>query len=250
MPDIPALCLNAKSAYLLSADGELQTLTHEKATAIIHKKPVLVCHAPYIRGRLSDNGRNQADFYAFDLLELYAFVHPGQFATPTINGLCKAMGLVEPDNFEDAPMALMDIARALLGDIQSDPYSAKANPLEIAQVMGMNGNGWPWTPFIFSALGETYDPATPVNSKAGLNVWKNLPEWSEDAPPPPASHHAVTGDEARERLKKLLGHDAEQRQPQVDFATNITAAFAPKQDVDAPHIVLAETRTGVGKTLG
>jgi len=246
LPDIPALCLNAKSAYILTGDGELQTMSHAKAASLIHKKPVLVCHAPYIRGRL---GRN-AEFFAFDLLELYAFVHPGQFATPTINGLCKAVGLGQPQSFEDAPMAMVDIARALLGDLQSDPYSAKANPINIAQVMGMNGNGWGWTPFIFSALDKQYDPAVPVNSKTGLNVWKNLPEWSEDAPPPPASHHAVTGDEARERLQKLLGHESEQRKPQVEFATNITAAFAPKQDVDAPHVVLAEAGTGVGKTLG
>lgn len=246
LPDIPALCLNAKQAYLLTADGELQTLPHGQVTSIIHKKPVLVCHAPYIRGRL---GRD-ADFFPFDLLELYAFIHPGAFATPTINGLCKALGLVEPDSFEDAPMIMMDIARALLSDLQNDPYKAKANPIEIARVMGMNGKGWPWTTFVFSALGEEYDEATPIHSKSGLNVWKNLPEWSEDAPPPPASHHPVTGDEAQERLQKLLGHEAEQRKPQVEYATDVTAAFAPKNDDDAPKIVLAEAGTGVGKTLG
>jgi ATP-dependent DNA helicase DinG len=246
LPDIPALCLNAKQAYLLTTDGELQTLPHAQAVSILHKKPVLVCHAPYIRGRLGKD----ADFFAFDLLELYAFVHPGQFATPTINGLCKALGLVEPDSFEDAPMAMMDIARALLSDLQNDPYSAKAPPLEIARVMGLNGNGWAWTPFIFSALGEEYDEKTPVNSKNGLNVWKNLPEWSEDAPPPPASHHGVTTEEAQERLQKLLGHDAEQRKPQTEYASEVTKAFAPKSEADAPNIVLAEAGTGVGKTLG
>jgi ATP-dependent DNA helicase DinG len=246
LPDIPALCLNAKEAYLLTADGELQTLPHARAASILHKKPVLLCHAPYIRGRLGKD----ADFYPFDLLELYAFVHPGNFATPTVNGLCKALGLVEPDNFEDAPMSLMDIARALLGDLANDSYKAKADPLEIARVMGLNGNGWPWTPFIFAALSQEYDPGVPVNSKSGLNVWKNLPEWTEDAPPPPASHHAVTGDEARERLQKLLGHEAEQRKPQTEYTTQVTAAFAPKSEVDAPKIVLAEAGTGVGKTLG
>jgi len=170
LPNIPALCLNAKQAYILTTDGELQTLPHAQATSIIHKKPVLVCHAPYTRGRLGKD----ADFYPFDLLELYAFVHPGQFATPTINGLCKALGLVEPDSFEDAPMIMMDIARALLGDLQDDPHKAKANPTEIARVMGMNGNGWPWTPLVFAALGEESDEATQVDSKMGLNVWKNM----------------------------------------------------------------------------
>ncbi len=273
LPNIPALCLNAKQAYLLSEDGELQTLAHTAAVSLLHKKPVLVCHAPYIRGRLGQD----ADFYSFDLLELFAFVHPGQFTTPTINGLCKTLGLVEPESADDAPISMMDIARALLADLQNDPHNTKADPLEIARVMGLNGNGWAWTPFIFSALGQDYDVNTPINGKSGFNIWKNLPEWKEDAPPPPSSHHPVTSDEARERLQKLLGYEAEQRKPQIEYATNVTAAFAPpmashpeheaqashtnqedpshilgmtSENQSSPHIVLAEAGTGVGKTLG
>ena len=246
LPDCAALCLNAKEAYYLSADGELKTLPHDQVKALVHKKPVLVCHAPYIRGRLG----HKTEFYAFDVLDLFAFVHPGQFATPTVNGVCKALGLVEPESLEDAPLSLIDITKALLGDLRDDPYKAKADPLEIARVMGLNGKGWPWTSFIFAALGEDYDPAIPVNSKTGLNVWKNLPEWSEDPPEPPPSHHAVTGDEARDRLKKLLGDRAEKRPSQMEYATNMTAAFAPVGERDAPKIVLAEAGTGVGKTLG
>ncbi|MFK7839713.1 MAG: ATP-dependent DNA helicase [Bdellovibrionales bacterium] len=246
LPNIPALCLNAKSAHLLTTEGELKTLPHAQITTLLHKQPVLVCHAPYIRGRLGQD----ADFFPFDLLELFAFIHPGQFATPTINGLCKSLGLAEPQSREDAPMAMIDITRALLSDLQSDPHSAKADPIKIAEIMGLNGNGWAWTPFICAALGKEYDPKAPIHAKDGFNVWKNLPEWSDDAPAPPPSHHPVTHDEARERLQKLLGHNAENRQAQIEFAANITNAFTPKQDVDAPHIVLAEAGTGVGKTLG
>lgn len=246
LPDIPALCLNAKQAFVLTSDGELKTLTHPQAASMLHKQPVLLCHAPYIRGRIG----NDADFYAFDILELFAFVHPGQFATPTVHGICKAIGLPEPQGYDDAPMSLIEITRALLSDLQDDPHKAKADPLEIAQVMGLQGKGWAWTPYIFSALGQTYDTAVPVNSKLGLNVWKNLPEWAEEAPEPPSSHYPVTGDEARERLQQLLGHDAEQRKPQVEYATQITAAFAPLHDAEEPKVVLAEAGTGVGKTLG
>lgn len=246
LPDIPALCLNAKQAFVLTSDGELKTLTHPQAASMLHKQPVLLCHAPYIRGRIG----NDADFYAFDILELFAFVHPGQFATPTVHGICKAIGLPDPQGYDDAPMSLIEITRALLSDLQDDPHKAKADPLEIAQVMGLQGKGWAWTPYIFSALGQTYDTAVPVNSKIGLNVWKNLPEWAEEAPEPPSSHYPVTGDEARERLQQLLGHDAEQRKPQVEYATQITAAFAPLQDAEEPKVVLAEAGTGVGKTLG
>ena len=246
LPDIPALCLNAKQAYVLSDEGEIKTLSHDQATALIHKKPVMVCHAPYIRGRLGAD----VEFYAFDVLELFAFVHPGVFATPTVNGLCKALGLVEPEALDDAPMALMDITRALLSDLQDDPHSAKADPLEIAHVMGLQGKGWSWTPFVFSALGEEYDEAIPVNSKTGLNVWKNLPEWAEEAPEPPASHHGVTKDEAQERLTKLLGLESEKRAEQMEYASAITHTFEPVSDANEPKLVLAEAGTGVGKTLG
>ena len=246
LPDIPALCLNAKQAYLLSDEGELKTLSHDQAAALIHKKPVLVCHAPYTRGRLGKD----AAFFAFDVLELFAFVHPGTFATPTVNGLCKALGLVEPEKIDESPVALLEISRALLSDLQNDPHKAKADPLEISRVMGLNGKGWGWTPFVFSALGEEYDEAVSINSKTGLSVWKNLPEWTEDPPEPPASHHAVTGDEARERLTKLLGHTAEKREEQMDYTTAVTAAFAPTENANEPRVVLAEAGTGVGKTLG
>lgn len=246
LPDIPALCVNAGTAFLLTDDGELKSLPHDQAIPLFHKKPVLVCHAPYTRARLGE----QVEFYAFDVLELFAFVHPGKFSVPTPHGLCSALGLSAPDSFEDAPLSLLDITKALLRDLQNDPYKAKADPLEIARAMGLNGKGWPWTPFICAALGEEYDEAEPVNSKTALNIWKHLPEWAEDAPPPPASQEPVTDDETRERLQKLLGHNAEQRQEQADYATTITKTFAPIQNEYEPHITLSEAGTGVGKTLG
>ena len=271
LPAIPALSLSAKQAFMLSDDGELKAMPHDQAIALIHKKPVLLCHAPYHRGRL---GRD-AEFFAYDVLELFAFVHPGRFATPTIHGLCKALGLSEPDTAEDAPLSLLDITRALLSDLQNDPHKAKADPIEIARVMGLNGKGWAWTPFVFSALGQSYDENIPINSKTGLNVWKNLPEWAEEPPQPPPSHHGVAPHEAQERLVKLLGQGAEQRQAQQEYAGAIAKTFQPAQchsdrpegaeesertsDPSAtlgmthkasPHIVLAEAGTGVGKTLG
>src|SRR5690606_21012317 len=80
--------------------------------------------------------------------------------------------------------------------------------------------------------------------------WKNLPEWSEGAPPPPASHHPVTGEEARRRLDEILGHGSEQRGAQMDYTSAMTAAFRPIDEAGAPNAVLAEAGTGVGKTLG
>ncbi len=245
LPDIPALVANARHAAILTTDGEIETVDHTKIKHIIREQPVLVCHAPYTRNQL-----NADNLMAFDLLELFAFVHPGKFCVPTPVGLAKALGLPVPTDFESQTISLVECAQALLSDLQRDTLQAKANPLTIAAVMGQQGNGWNWTPFVFSALGETYDPRLPIISKTDLNVWKNLPEWSEEAPEPPPSHHPVTGEESRQQLKKLLGINAEARQQQINYAETLTSAFAPREESEKPHVVLAEAGTGVGKTLG
>src|SRR5690606_30259107 len=56
--------------------------------------------------------------------------------------------------------------------------------------------------------------------------------------------------EARARLAELLGGSAEARPSQADYASAASAAFAPREEEDAPALVLAEAGTGVGKTLG
>jgi ATP-dependent DNA helicase DinG len=245
LPDIPALAVNAVQACILTADGELKTVSHDQAQMLIHKQPALVCHAPYTRGRLG-----LEEFLAFDVLELFAFVHPVKFCVPTPHGIARALNVPAPNSLEDQPFALMDIIKTLLRDLQSDSWRDKADPLKIAAVMGLNGKGWPWTPFVFSALGQTYDPKEITHSKTAMNVWRHLPEWAEAAPEPPHAHHGVTEDESRERLEQLLGPGAEHRQEQFDYASQVTAAFAPPRDESEPNVVLAEAGTGIGKTLG
>jgi len=248
LPDIPVVSIGPSQAAILSTDGEIKTLPYDQARLILHKQAAIVCHAPYTRSRLKLD-----EIYTFDVLDLYAFTHPARFTAPTPKGLCKALGLPQPDTLEDTPLSLMDIAKALLSDLQSDALSAKANPAAIARLMGLQGKGWAWTPFVLSALGEPYDENEMMNGRTALSVWKNLPEWSEDPPEPPPAHHAVTGDESRERLAQLLRtgeHVSEARPQQVEYATRLTASFAPLHDEDKPHVVLAEAGTGTGKTLG
>jgi len=253
LPDVPALCVNARQAAILTTEGEIRIVNHETAKQIIHDKPVLLCHTPYACKQLGAD-----DILGFDILELFAFVHPTKFCVPTPFGVSKALEITPPKEFDEYPMALIECAKALLQDLQSDLWQAKANPLKIASVMGQQGKGWNWTPFIFSALGEKYDPRIPVVSKNDLNIWKNLPEWAEDAPLPPPSHYPVTGEEARARLKQLLGTGSEAREQQADYTSTLCAAFSPRDDsIDEfgeihafPHVVLAEAGTGVGKTLG
>lgn len=264
LPAIPVLAVNARGAAILMPDGELKTLTHAQARMIVHQKPVMVCHAPFTRARLGSD-----DFFAFDVLELFAFVHPAEFCVPTPHGLAKILGLSLPSGLDDYPFAIFESAQALLLNLRKNnpahtppatPFAEtnqtaqkRITPTEIASVMGFNGRGWGWAPYIFSALGQTYDPETAIMAKSSMHVWRHLPAWAEEAPPPPPAHHPVTGEEARERLKSLLlsaTHKTEPRPEQVDYTTRLTAAFAPADDADHPHVVLAEAGTGVGKTLG
>lgn len=245
IPNIPAVYANAREAYVLGVDGDIQSLSHEAAKRAAHNNPVLVCHAPYTCARLG-----VSSLVAFDVLELYAFVHPAKFAVPTPVGLCKALGLSIPQSAEDYPFALVEITQALLSDLRQDQWRAKADPLKIAGVMGQNGKGWLWTPFVFKAFGKDYDEKEIPIGRSDLNIWKNLPEWAESAPPPPSSHHPVTGEEAREKLKQILGESSEKRQAQMEYASLMTAAFRPIESDGTPNAVLAEAGTGVGKTLG
>lgn len=245
LPAIPALWAGTEETVLLTADGELETLPHAQAQIAIKDSPVLVCHAPYTKHRLGTD-----TLQTFDLLELFAFVHPAEFCVPTPQGLAKALGLNPPMENEDIPPFLTEATEALLKNLRKDPWQKKAAPLKIAAVMGRQGQGWPWTPFIFSALGQTYDPSVPPEGRSALNVWKHLPEWAEGAPPAPPGHHPVTAEEARTKLQSILGTGAETREEQSAYAATIAQAFAPRKTESLPQTVLAEAGTGVGKTLG
>ena len=134
LPDIPALCVNARQAALLTTDGEIRVLDHETAGQLIHNKSVLLCHAPYTCKTI---GIENVD--GFDLLELFAFVHPAKFCVPTPVGLSKTLGISIPTSFDEYPYTLMEATRALLSDLQQDIWQAKANPLKISSVMGQQG---------------------------------------------------------------------------------------------------------------
>ncbi len=248
LPDIPALFVSAREAVIMTDEGELLTLPHHEAIPLIKNKSVMVCHAPYTKKRLGFD-----EFHTFDVLELFVYTHPTRFCVPTPHGLASALHLNTPASIEDHPLTIMEIARALLLDLQHDSLKDKADAKNIAGVMGLRGKGWGWTPFIYEALGDTYESEQIINSRRALNIWKHLPEWAEEAPIPPPSHHGVTEAEAHERLEELLktgDKPPEIRQQQQDYSASLAKIFAPMREDENPHILLAEAGTGVGKTLG
>lgn len=246
LPEISVCTIAPRKAHILTTDGEVKTLPHGQAGVLLNNKPTLLCHTPYTLSKLRTN------LIAFDVLDLFLFVHPTKFCVPTPHGLAKALQLDTYNAPEDIPMILIEATQSLLKDLQAFPEKKKKQLLEIAELMGMNGKGWCWTPFIFEALGKAYDPQTPLNSRKALNVWKHLPEWEDSAPPPYPSHHPVEESENETALKSTLRHDhtSEDRPEQLAYSQTIRQIFAPKEDLDEPHILLAEAGTGTGKTLG
>ncbi len=247
---IPVLYTHGDKSFVLTPDGELQTLSKAQTQMQFHKAGAIVCHAPYTM-----NKTGLDTLMPLDVLELFAFVHPTLFCSPTPPGLSKALGLEMPESFDDYPLALSAAIEALLSDLKKAKKEKKKELLSIAAVMGLQGKGWGWTPYIFDAFNTTYNPQESVNAGRALNVWDNLPEWAEEAPTPPPSHHGITEEEAREKLTELVGAYAEKRPQQLDYTATMTKIFAPndaknEDEITTPHLLLAEAGTGTGKTLG
>lgn len=248
----PALSVGARGLYLLNAHGEILDIPFARAASQIGQiagettTPLLVCHLPYTRQKA-----RAALPAAFDLLELYAFVHPTRFATPTPAGIAKALGLSVPEEPEDMPHLMISCVRALLDDLARAEKKDKL--LDLAGAMGMNGHGWLWTPDVYDALGAVWDTSVIHNSsRSRLNVWSDLAEWADDPPPPPPARFGISGEETRARLENILLHrrGAQTRPEQANYATRLAEGFDPVTEPDQPHVVLAEAGTGIGKTIG
>jgi ATP-dependent DNA helicase DinG len=242
----PTLCYGHGKFYYLDEHGEFFELSKKEAQVLSIQHHVLVCHAPYMNAKL-DHDR----FRMLDILELYAFLYPTKFAVPTPMGIAKSLGLTCPPDISDSPMLLLDCVAELLNFASTCKEPDKI--LRIAQVMGLQGRGWLWTPYIFEALVQTYNASEVItSSRNDLNVWSGLREWAEETPLPPPTDFRVSGDKTRERLSSLLQSKqaVENRAEQVNYATRLSENFQPPEIPDHPHVTLAEAGTGVGKTLG
>lgn len=241
LPRAPVIAVGLSSAGWLDTEGELARIDIETARERARVAPVLACHAPATARRL---GLDKLP--AYDLLELYAFVRPASFCTPTPRGLADALALPMPRDLEGAAQSLHRAAVALLSELSArggEDRDAAGIAWEMAK------GGWRWGPSVLAALGLGETETAPRRG-VGLRVWERLGEWSEHAPEPPPGNQPVSAEEARHRLAALLDQDAEPRPQQADYASAVSHAFLPREARDSPNTVLAEAGTGVGKTLG
>ena len=255
VPEAPALVLAPERAVWLDVSGEIEEISPgEVARRLAKGPPPFVCHAQAVARRFGINA-----FHAYDLLELYAFVHPAKFCLPTAIGLADALALQRPSNHADETLLLLDAAAALLSALANRSVSANLSEGEDATVRiaaVLEKAGWIWGQAVLQALGsaaQKYGAATgtlSISDNTALAVWTRLEEWQDSAPVATPSHFGVSNLEARARLADLLGKGAEARPQQADYASAVCVAFQPAAAPEEPHLVLAEAGTGVGKTLG
>ncbi len=232
-----ALVVECGQAVWLTPDGELEELDADAALARIRQQPVLVCHAPATFRRLGGE-----PLAVLDVLELFAFVRPAAFCVPTVRGLAEVLEVAVPTSAASAAQVLIRAAERLLAQLVPTPAT-------VAIARAGAAAGWAWGPVLLAAMGEQ-PPAPGPASPGGLDVWRDLPEWEDTAPRPQPGNQPVEPAESRWRLSALLGEGAEDRPQQADYASAVTSAFQPRQQVGEPHVVLAEAGTGTGKTLG
>lgn len=241
---LPALVAGGGFAWW-AEQGGAEKLPADAAARRARAVPPLLVHARATAARLGVE-----PFPSLDLLDLFAFVRPAKFCLPTPHGLLQRIGFDAADD-EEASLYLQEAARILLGELPQQSPRALKRCARLARTL--QKAGWPWAPYILAALGEAA-ASVPAGGFGGFDVWQELPEWVDYAPPPPPDTQSVSPMEARERLARLLGQNqfgaAELRESQADYAATNAQAFAPRAQIGMPEAVLAEAGTGIGKTLG
>lgn len=242
----PALAVLPGGAAALAEEGAAHTLSAAEARRGFARDPVIVAHASVTAQRLGLQPPSRTrDLY--DALELYAFVRPAQFCAPTAAGLARALGLAEPKGAAAQARALLEGAGLLLDELARNPRPSREEALAAAQVL--DRAGWAWAPLVLRAL-----LSAPVRDRrgSGLDVWRLIPEWEDEAPGGEPGSAPVAPDAARRRLAELLARAGldEARPDQAAYAAESAHVFQPRDAEGAPHVLLAEAGTGVGKTLG
>lgn len=229
----PALHASHGGIWIATAE-ETRAVSRGEAIRIAADTPTILLNASLIGQRLGHPELN-----GLDLLELFAFLHPARFMVPTPRGLARAAGIDAPASDTDVAGFLRDAAAALLA-VPAGQWPEREGAWNALQ--SLFRLRWPWAPAL--------SPAVSKPGQAERWLFSKLPEW-EERPPRPAPRTVTLADsDVAERLARLTGSGAEQRQGQRDYAAAAAGAFAPREMRDSPNLILAEAGTGIGKTLG
>ena len=230
---LPALHATHAGIWLASAAGEVREANRGEAIARAAETPHIILNAPLAGQRLG-----YPDLSGLDLLELFAFIHPAQFAVPTVAGLSRAVGLDPPQGDVGAAAALQQIAARLIETLADPDWKEREGAWTSNATL--HRLGWGWARIVGASL------AKPERGERML--FSRLKSWDEAADRPPPRAVRVEPGEARDRLDRLTGR-AEPRAGQTAMAEAVTGIFAAKRAKDSPNLLLAEAGTGIGKTL-
>jgi len=232
---LPALHASHAGCWLRDSAGTTRAVGKGDAIVAAADTPLLLINAPLVATRLG-----YPDLSGLDLLELFAFIHPARFVVPTPKGLAHALDLPEPGSDDAVPVLLQQAAEALLSTCKSPAWPEREGAWSSLQ--NLIRLRWTWAPLIAPRL------ARPERAERGL--FARLPEW-EEAPERPQPGQTLLADDAvAMQLDRLTGSGAEARPTQRAYALEAAYAFAPRRREGAPHLLLAQAGTGIGKTLG
>lgn len=234
--------LTSRGVSILTPDGEI--LDTDMAGLRNHEADgVVVCiHTPDLLHRMAlDAAPWQAQ--TLDLLELFAFAHPGHNITPTLGGLTAHLGL---DNEGITTMPVVEAA--LLAHIKA---RMDDDPVIIALAEMMAWGGWGWSGAVLHSLGR--EPGRDHSPSKGfvqpvLDAIEAIPRWQHTGPAD-ASVDEV-GLESQEVLQELEAIAPQTREAQLRYGAFMAQLFQPPEDPDEPRMLLAQAGTGTGKTLG
>jgi ATP-dependent DNA helicase DinG len=231
---LPALHASHAGTWLRRGEST-RALGKGEAIMAAADTPLLMLNAPLVATRLG-----YPDLSGLDLLELYAFVHPARFVVPTPKGLAHALGLAEPASDDAVPALLQQAAGALLERCGAEDWEEREGAWSALQSLARLR--WPWAQVLVPHIRQP--------ERAEKWLFSRLPEWEEAPERPQPAQVAIDEFEIEARLERLTGEGAERREGQRAYSREAGRVFAPCEKRRAPHILLAQAGTGIGKTLG
>jgi ATP-dependent DNA helicase DinG len=231
----PALVASHAGTWRTDRDGRVSAVGPGEAVAAAADTPHLMLNAALVGARLG-----VPRLSGLDLMELFAFVAPAQFITPSAQGLATFLGLAPPEGDAATGPFLQEAAEALLALAGAAGWAHGSGAFASAQAL--QRAGWVWA-------GDLLQRMVPPGQRAA-SLFDSLPRREEMAPrpaprPEPLSPEAVAGTLARLRGPRRLARPA-----QDAYAWAAAHAFQPRETRDGPNLVIAEAGTGTGKTLG
>ncbi|MFN7177479.1 MAG: ATP-dependent DNA helicase, partial [Thermaurantiacus sp.] len=186
--------------------GRVSAVGPGEAVAAAADTPHLMLNAALVGARLG-----VPRLSGLDILELFAFVAPAHFITPSPQGLAQFLGAAPPDGDAATGPFLQEAAETLLGMAGAPDWAHRAGAFESASAL--QRAGWVWAADLLRRI--------PPPGRRAANLFDSLPR-REEAPPRPAPRPEPVPPEAVSRaLARLRGAGRAPRQQQEAYAEEV-----------------------------